>query len=70
MPQYSTSQNYQSYSDPALTPTVGMVLPGAVTVYPLPQTMNVPSPENYSYSIINNQPVVINRTSREVVHAW
>jgi hypothetical protein len=68
--QYSTTQKYQSYSDPAMRPTVGMVLPGTVTVYPLPQTMNVPSPETYSYSIINNQPVIINRTSREVVHTW
>ena len=68
--QYSTTQHYQSYSDPSLNPTVGTVLPQTVTVYPLPQTVQVPQPDTYSYSIINNQPVVVNRTTRTVVHTW
>jgi hypothetical protein len=68
--QYSTTQKYQSYSDPALAPTVGTVLPQAVTVYPLPPTVEVPSSSTYSYSIINNQPVVVDRTTRKVVHTW
>jgi Protein of unknown function (DUF1236) len=68
--QYSTTQHYQSFSDPALTPTVGAVLPGTVTMYPLPQTVVVPTPGAYSYSIINNQPVVVETTTRKVVHTW
>jgi hypothetical protein len=68
--QYSTTQNYQSFSDPALTPTVGMVLPQTVTMYPLPETVVAPSPGTYSYSIINNQPVVVDRSTRTVVHTW
>jgi hypothetical protein len=68
--QYSTSQHYQSYSDPALTPTVGTVLPGSVTVYALPQTVVPPTPGSYSYSVINNQPVVVDTTTRKVVHTW
>jgi Protein of unknown function (DUF1236) len=68
--QYSTTQKYQSFSDPSMTPTEGMVLPGTVTMYPLPQTMDVPTPDRYSYSIINNQPVVVERTSRKVIHTW
>ena len=70
MTQYSTTQKYQSFSDPALAPTVGMVLPGTVTVYPLPATVVAPSPGAYSYSIINNQPVVVETTTRKVVHTW
>jgi hypothetical protein len=38
---YSTTQKYTSFSDPNWTPTVGMVLPGTVTVYPLPSTVVV-----------------------------
>ena len=68
--QYSTTQNYQSFTDPTLTPTVGMALPGTVTMYPLPTTVVAPTPGAYSYSIINNQPVVVETTTRKVVHTW
>jgi hypothetical protein len=67
---YSTTQHYSSFSDPSLNPNVGTVLPSTVTVYPLPETMQVPDADQYSYSIINNNPVVINRTTRTVVHSW
>ena len=68
--KYSTTQQYQSFRDPALTPTIGMVLPETVTVYPLPTTVVAPTPGSYSYSIINNQPVVVDTTTRKVVHTW
>ena len=67
---YSTTQKYASFSDPSLTPTVGMVLPSTVTVYALPQTVVAPTPGAYSYSIVNNQPVVVETTTRKVVHTW
>jgi len=66
--QYSTTQGYQSYTQPDVT--VGTVLPQTVTVYPLPPTVAVPSPNSYSYTIVNNQPVVVDRTTRQVVHVW
>ena len=47
-----------------------MVLPQTVTVYPLPATVVAPSPGSYSYSIINNEPVVVETTTRKVVHTW
>ena len=31
--QYSTTQHYQAFSDPSLQPSVGAVLPPAVTVF-------------------------------------
>jgi len=68
--QYSTTQHYQSFSDPSLAPSVGMTLPQTVTVYPLPPTVAPPAPGAYSYSIINNQPVVVDSTTRRVVHTW
>ena len=68
--QYSTTQHYQSVTDPSLQPTVGMVVPGSVTFYPLPPTIKIPDAQNYSYSIINNHPVVVERTTRKIVHTW
>jgi hypothetical protein len=68
--QYSETQHYKSFSDPSLNPSVGMELPGTVTLYPLPQTLKVPDSEQYSYSIINNHPVVVERSTRKVIHTW
>lgn len=68
--QYSTTRQYKSYDDPAFQGNVGVEVPGTVTLYPLPDTMHVPSAERYSYSIINNNPVVVERTTRKVVHTW
>jgi len=68
--QYSTTRHYDSYSEPSWHPSVGVEVPRSATVYPLPDTMRVPTPERYSYSIINNEPVVVERTTRKVVHTW
>jgi hypothetical protein len=68
--EYSTTQKYESFRDPAMHPNAGMALPGTVTLYPLPDTVQVPSRETYSYGIINDRPVVVERTTRKVVHTW
>ena len=67
---YSTTQKYSSFSDPSMNPMVGSELPQTVTVYPLPSTVTVTQPDQYSYGIVNNQPVVVERTTRKVVHTW
>ena len=67
---YSTTQKYMSFNDPALKPAVGMALPSTVTVYPLPGTVTVATPERYSYGIVNGQNVIVDRTTRQVVHTW
>ena len=68
--QYSTTKKYSSFSDPSLKPEVGLELPGTVTLYPLPQTMVVPDGGGYGYAIVNEHPVVVERTTRKVVHTW
>ena len=68
--QDSTSQHYNSITDPSLQPSVGAELPSTVTLYPLPQTVTVPDPGQYSYTIINQHPVVVESTTRKVVHTW
>ena len=67
---YSTSKDYKSFSDPAMSPKIGMALPNTVTLYPLPDTMKVPSADRYRYGMINNHPVVVESTNRKVVHTW
>ena len=68
--EYSTTKKYTSFSDPSLKPNVGVVLPSTVMLYPLPETIKVPNSDTYSYTIINNEPVVVERTTRKVVHSW
>jgi hypothetical protein len=70
MREYSTTQHYRSFDDPAFSAHVGVALPGTVTVYPLPSTVEVPSADRYSYTIVNNTPVGVDRTTRQVVHTW
>jgi hypothetical protein len=70
MRQSSTTEHWQSYDDPAFRPDVGVEVPGTVVLHPLPDTVRVPSAERYSYSIINNNPVVVERTTRRVIHTW
>jgi hypothetical protein len=53
-----------------MKPTVGMELPSSIALYPLPDTMKVPSADKYRYSIINDHPVVVENTTRKVVHTW
>ena len=67
---YSTTKNYKSFDDTALQPAVGVALPGTVTLYTLPDTVKVTDPEQYSYTIINGHPVVVEKTTRKVVHTW
>jgi hypothetical protein len=68
--QESTTHHYDAYVDPALRPDVGIQLPGNVALYPLPRTVVVPEAQSYGYAIVNNQPVVVERTTRRVVHTW
>jgi len=67
---YSTTQKYPVITDTTMNPDVGFVLPGTVTVYPLPADMKVQDADNYDYTIVNNHPIVIDRTTRKVVHIW
>jgi hypothetical protein len=68
--QDSTTHKYKSYSDPSFQARVGVELPNSAGLYPLPNTVKVPSAERYSYSIVNDRPVVVERSSRKVVHTW
>lgn len=67
---YSTTQKYTPINDPAIVVNEGVVLPGTVEIHPLPPTIMVDQPNRYSYTIINQKPVVVERESRRVVRVW
>jgi hypothetical protein len=41
-----------------------------VQLYQLPPQVQVQKPDMYCYTIINNEPVIVERTTRRVVHTW
>ncbi len=68
--EYSTTKKYDPITDPKIEVRVGAELPQTVTVYDLPPTIKVPEPTRYSYSIVNEHPVVVERTTRRIVRTW
>lgn len=67
---YAESQKEPPFVDPNLKLSVGMELPNNVTLFPLPETMKIPSAELYTYGIVNDRAVVVDRMTRKVVHIW
>ncbi len=67
--QYSTTNHYQSFTE-TTPPQVGVQVPTNVELYSLPPEIQVQNPDQYSYTIINNRPVVVERTTRRVIHTW
>ena len=68
--QYYSTNGYAPVTDPNVQVTVGAPLPPTVTFYPLPPNIRVPNPDRYSYTIINSHPIVVDRTTRRVIHTW
>jgi hypothetical protein len=70
MTQSYTSNKYTSFRDTNMHPTKGMILPNSVTVYALPDTMKSPTADRYQYGMVNDHPVVIESSTRKIVHTW
>ena len=68
--QYYARNGFAPVTEPSLQVTVGTPLPPSVTFYPLPATIRVPGADRYSYTVVNRHPVVVDRTTRRVVHTW
>jgi hypothetical protein len=68
--EHSMTEKHKPIEDKSVKVTVGETLPGTVQVYPLPPTIKVDKPDMYSYTIVNDKPVVVERSSRRIVHVW
>ncbi|MGZ6218340.1 MAG: DUF1236 domain-containing protein [Vulcanimicrobiaceae bacterium] len=68
--QQSVTKHYKPITDPSIEVREGAELPSKVEIYDLPETVKVPKRDDYSYVIVNDHPVVIEKRSRRVVHVW
>jgi hypothetical protein len=68
--EYSTTRHYEPIVDPSVETRVGVELPSNVTLYDLPTTVTVPEPRQYGYVILNDHPVVVERSTRRIIHTW
>jgi Protein of unknown function (DUF1236) len=68
--EQSVTKHYDTVTDPSMQATVGSEVPATVTMHPLPETVTVTDPDRYSYVVINDHPVVVERTTRRIVHVW
>jgi archaellum component FlaG (FlaF/FlaG flagellin family) len=68
--EQSVVKHYNNVSDPKIETTIGTEVPTTVTMYALPETIKVPEPERYSYVIVNDHPVIVEKRTRRIIHAW
>ena len=68
--EQSVTKHYSSLNDPKIIVKEGVEVPANATLYPLPDTVRVEEPARYSYVIINDKPVVVERTNRRVVRVF
>lgn len=66
----SVTKKFEPIVDPKLDVTVGAALPGTITVHPLPSTIKIEQPDRYAYVIINDDPVIIDKQTRKVIHVY
>jgi hypothetical protein len=66
-----TTRKFEPIVDPKMTVTIGASLPQTVTtLHPLPSTIRVEKPERYAYVVVNDDPVIVERESRRIVHVY
>ena len=67
---YSTRKHYDSYADPQFRATIGEQAPSGMTLHEMPDSMKLHSADRYRYGMINDHPVVVEQSSRKIVHSW
>lgn len=68
--EHAGSQHYNSVRDPNIHANVGATLPGSVDLHPLPGGIGHPQAQQYGYAVVNDSPVVVEHSSRRVVHSF
>lgn len=67
---YSVSQKDVPFFDPNLKLQEGVELPQNATLHLIPETLKIGTPETHAYSIVNDRAVLVDRTTRKVIHIW
>lgn len=70
--EYATGQGHRSLQSPDIHVRVGEPLHGSVDVHPLPESLrqHVPSGHQYGYGIVNDHPVIVEHSTRRVIHSF
>jgi hypothetical protein len=68
--QHATSQHYNSFNDPNFHAQVGGALPHTVDIHPLPDALvpHVPQAHQYGYGVVNDHPVIVDHSNRQIIH--
>jgi hypothetical protein len=56
--------------DTQLNLQVGAEVPATVQLNPLPETIHIKEPARYSYVVVGEKPVIVERKSRRVIHIY
>ena len=66
-----TTRKFEPIVAPKMNVVIGTAMPQTVTtLHPLPSTIRVEKPERYAYVIVNDNPVIVEKDSRRVVHIY
>ena len=70
--QHATSQHYQSYQEPGFHARVGATVPSSAHLHPLPDGLvaQIPSARSHQYSVVNDRYVIVDPSTRRIVHAF
>jgi hypothetical protein len=49
---------------------MGEEAPSGMTLHEIPDSMKLHSAERYRYGMVNDHPVVVEQSSRKIVHSW
>lgn len=67
---YSETQKDTPFLDPNLKVEQGIELPQNATLHIIPETIKIGTPETHAYAIVNDRAVLVDRTTRKVIHVW
>lgn len=70
--QHATTQHDQSVREPSFHGQVGATLPSSVELHPLPDALvtQVPAARQHQYTIVNDLPVIVDSSTRRVIHVF
>lgn len=68
--RHATGHHYSSYDEPNFHARVGVTLPSAAAIHPLPDEMgsHMPHGSSYGYSVVHGRPVIVDHSSRRIIH--
>jgi hypothetical protein len=67
---HSATQKDTPFIDPALKLQAGVELPQNATLHLIPESLKIGTPETHAYAIVNDHAVLVDRTTRKVIHIW